>query len=511
MNDSYTFEEILEVENLDEFSAGEVCNILALIFETGREEANKNIIQIGLDLAHSRDLLDFSDHEKMIYFYFVANGWSYCQRLTYTLNSQAFWAFETPEIENQIINLRKAVTFITKANDPEIASQVLTNLGNIFDHLGRFVEAVHYWQEALSIKNEFGMAKGNLGFGLAHYARVLFDEGHRFILSQYAFKYLSEGAQSSDVYPEAKKAFGEIAAAIEDRYGKENLVSQTELSDFSLGKSVKERNYRSWCVNNRLFLNPLNDFLYENIVSHDCLYLPSITQTRNEPPFIHTVYNQIKQEFVSARFLYYESITDGKPHFSDKGNMQMDTFDYAIYSFNTEKLKIAFRVCYSIFDKIAYVVNSYFKLGVHVKDVSFRRIWFNRSDDKKSWLINPLIENSQNWPLRGLYWIAKDLVEDKSEFSKSILPEANEIATIRNFMEHKSFKIVDFSDTQIVDNGLTYQIQRSEFETKVYKLMAMARSAIINLSFALHLEELKKEKSLSIPVPFVVMDHDYKR
>lgn len=510
MKDTYTFEEILELENLDDFFAGEVCNLLALVFETGREQGDKNIVQAGLRLANSRNLRDFTDHEKMIYYYFVSNGWSYYHQFTHQQNSQVSWTFETTELENQIINLRKAVTFIKKANDREIASQILTNLGNIFDHLGRFVEAVHYWLEALIIKNEFGMAKGNLGFGLAHYARVLFDEGHRFIFSQYAFKYLSESIESTDVYPEAKKAFKEMAEAIEDRYGKERLISQTELSDFSLGRSVKEKDYRRWCINNRLFLNPLNDFLYENIVSQDCLYLPSITQERKEPPFIHSVYNQIKQEFVSARFLYYESITDRNPHFSDRDNMQMDTLDYAIYSLNTEKLKIAFRTCYSIFDKIAYVVNSYFKLGVHVKDVSFRRIWLTRSE-KKVWVINSVIENSQNWPLRGLYWIAKDLAEDNSEFSKSILPEANDIATIRNFIEHKSFKIVDYSDTQIVDNGLTYQIQREEFENKVYKVILMARSAIINLSLAIHLEELKKEEQLSISVPFFELKHDYKR
>lgn len=511
MKNTFAFEEILQLENLDEFSAGEICNLLALVFETGREEGNKDIIQSGLKLANSRNLHDFSDNEKMIYYYFVSNGWSYYHQLTHQLNSPAFWAFETPEIENQIINLRKAVTFINKANDPEIASQVLTNLGNIFDHLGRFVEAVHYWQEALITKKEFGMAKGNLGFGLAHYAQVLFDDGHRFIFSQYAFKYLSESMVSNDVYPDAKNVFKKMAEAIEDRYDKERLISDTELSDFSLGRSIKEKEYRKWCSKSRLFLNPLNDFLYDNIVSHDCLYLPSITQNRKEPPFIHSLYNQIKQEFVSARFFYYEAVTDGKPHFSDKGNMQMDTLDYAIYSFNTEKLKIAFRICYSIFDKIAYVVNTYFKLGVNIKEVSFRRIWFNRSDDKKTWIINPAIENSQNWPLRGLYWIAKDLVEDDSEFSKSILPEANDIATIRNFIEHKSFKIVDFNDTQMVDNGLTYQIERGEFENKVYTLMVMARSAIINLSLAIQVEELKKEEQLSIPVPFVVMEHDYKR
>jgi LA2681-like HEPN len=121
-----------------------------------------------------------------------------------------------------------------------------------------------------------------------------------------------------------------------------------------------------------------------------------------------------------------------------------------------------------------------------------------------------VITQSQNWPLRGLYWLSKDLIENESEFSKSILPEAQQIAKIRNFMEHKSFKILDMGETAIVDNDLTYQIQRHELEQKVYILIQMARSAIINLSFAIHLEEMKKEKKPSMPVSFFKLDDDYK-
>jgi len=511
MKEDYTLDEILKRENFTEFLPGEVCNLLSILFETGREDKDKGMVQFGLDMAALRNLNDFSDREKMIFYYFVANGWSYLHQLTHELNSPSFWAFETPEIENQVINLRKALAFAGTVNDRLTTSQVLTNLGNTFDHVGRFVEAIHYWHKAMNLRKEFGMAKGNLGFGLAHYARVLFDEGHRFLFCQYAYRYLNEGAVSKDVYPEAQNAFLSMAKTIEDRYGQRNLLALAELKDFSLGRSAEEKDYRQWCIDNTLFINPLNDFIYENIVCHDCLFLPTITQMSDEPPFLHSVYNQLKQEFVSARYLYYQSLTSNKPHFSDRDNMQMDTLDYSVYSLSTEKLKFAFRACYSLFDKVAYVVNSYFKLGVEPKEVSFRRVWLKKDPVQKTLVINPLIADSQNWPLRGLYWISKDLVEDDSDFSRSILPEAQEIATIRNFMEHKSFKIVDLRPTEIVDNGLTYQIQRQELEQKVYTLMVMARSAIINLSFAIHIEELKKEKQRSVSVPFFKMEHEHKR
>lgn len=511
MKEEYTYEEILALDTLDGFYPDQVCNLLAIIFETGRESKDEKALRKGLKFVEDQRLNDFSDHEKTVFHFFVANGWSYLHQLTHVLDSNEFWTFETPEVENQIINLRKALTFSENVDDPNLISQILTNLGNTFDHVGRFVEAIQYWRKAINLRPGFGMAIGNLGFCLGHYARILFDEGHRYLFCQYAYKYLNEASISSHVYPEGQKAFSELAAVIEERYGKHTLDKQQELKNFSLGRSIKEKHYRQWCISNTLFLNPLNDFIYENIVGHDCLFLPTMTLNRNEPPFCHSMYNQLKQEFVSARYLYYQSLADQKFHFSDKENMQMDTLDYATYSLSSEKLKISFRLCYSLFDKIGYVLNSYLKIGIAPKDVSFRRIWNVRSPDKKSWELNPVITQSQNWPLRGLYWLSKDLIESESEFSKSILPEAQQIATIRNFMEHKSFKILDMGETAIVDNDLTYQIQRHELEQKVYILIQMARSAIINLSFAIHLEEMKKEKKPSMPVSFFKLDDDYKR
>ena len=506
-----TFEDVLSLKDLNEFEPDQVCNVLAIIFETGREQNDKNAIEKGLAFSEKQQLDKFEDYWKATFHYFVSNGWFYLQRLTQTLNSTEFWSFETPEIENQIIHLRKALAFTRNFHEPTLESQILTNLGNTFNHIGRFIEATQYWQNAMRIMPGFGMAIGNLGFGLGHYAKVLYDEGHRFLFCQFAHKYLLEASTSDDVYKEGKDRFKDLVEIIEKRYGIDNLKNIQDLNDFNLGSSKKERAYRKWCIKNTLFINPLNDFLYENIVGHDCFYLPTITLSLDHPPVYHTMYNQIKQEYVSARFLYYEGINQAEVHFSDKENIQMDTLDYSVYSVSAEKLKIVFRVCYSLFDKIAYLLNSYLGIGLTPKEVSFRKIWHTKSKGTSKQLeLNPIVINSQNWPLRGLYWLSKDLVEFDSQFSKAILPEAQQIATIRNFIEHKSFKIVEYGKTGLTDNDLTFQICRDEFKEKVYILMHMVRSAIMYLSFAIHIEEQKKDDEPSIPISFYELKDDYK-
>lgn len=505
----YTYEQLLALPDLNAFEPEQVYNILGLIFEHADQGGDVEALNKALEFSTRQNFKDFSDYDKMVFHYYVGNGWGYLHRHINQLNSNSFWQFEHVEIENEIINLRKALNFSESTDDNYTKSQILTNLGNTFSHIGRFVEAIQYWKKALFYTEDFPMAVGNLGFGLFHYAKVLYDESHRFIFCHYAHSYLLKALQQDDVYEEAKSSFSEIVGAIDRRYGAQNLSADLPFDEFPLGKTTGEKEYRNWCIRKSLFINPLNDIISASVVAHDCLFLPPITMRLDEDPVYHSMYNQLKQEFVSARYLYYQGTLARKPHFSDKGNMQMDTLDYGAYSLNVEKLKIAFRLCYSLFDKIGYFLNHYLKLGIDLKKATYRGIWYEYVNNKKKGL-SPVITNSQNWPLRGLFWLGKDLHDHNSEFSKAILPEAKEIAIIRNYMEHKSFKVVDIGHTSVIDDELTYQITRHDLEKKTFIVMQMARSALIYLSLAIHLEELKKEKGLTIPMSFFELKETFK-
>jgi tetratricopeptide (TPR) repeat protein len=503
------YEDILNFPDLNAFEPEQVVGILGLIFETSRELKNVETLKTGLDFSKKQNLTKFSDSDKMIFYFNVANGWSYLQKLTQALNSFQFWEFENPELEQQIINLRSALKNSQTVNDDFNNCQILTNLGNLFSHLGRFSEAQTYWQNALKIIPDFPMAIGNIGFGLTHYAKILYDEGHQLIFFQFAYKYLKQSI-ALDIYDEAKETFNNQLLDIEDHIDKNLLLLEPVMKEFSLGKSNVEKLYRKWCLNSRLFLNPLNDISIYPIAAHDCLYLPGMILNLSQPPIYHSIFNQIKQEYVSARFLLYEGIYNKKLHFSDKGNLQMDTLDYATYSLSIEKVKIAFRTCYSIFDKIGFLINDYLSLGVVPDKVTFRNIWYSYKNNKPK-ALNKKISIIQNWAFRGLYWLSKDLYE--KNFASIIEPEAQEIAMIRNFIEHKSFKTVEFGISELTDGNLTYSISRNEFESKTIKLFTLTRAAIIYLSLGINLEEKKKVKDNPIlfPIDFQRLRDDYKR
>ncbi len=449
----------------------------------------------------------FNLREKGLLHYFSGNAWSYIQKIKY---SNEEFPLETIELENQITHLRIAHNYISKTDDTFNKCQILTNLGNLFSHIGRFSESQNFFNKCLELDKDFGMAIGNRGFSLYYYARVIFDPVDQFIFMQYSRRDLLKAISSNQVYKEAKYAFTNMIVNIESAF------SLSELNNFitydSFGKDLKddEKKYREWCAESKLFINPLNDIFTESVVARDSLFIPLMILPPKDKLLYHSMFNQLKQEFTTARFLYYESIQNNLPHFADKDVVLMNTLDYSVYSISLEKIKIAFRVCYSLFDKIAYFINMYLDLGFDLNRVTFRTIWYNNLDKRKG--VNSQLLTTKNWAMRGLFWLSKDFYEE--ELGRSIEPEAKEIATIRNFIEHKSFKIVESGNYDWTEKTETFEIDRSLFYDKTFKLLELGRSALMYLSFLVYDEERKKQNGniyqLVMPIDFPKIKDDEK-
>jgi hypothetical protein len=116
----------------------------------------------------------------------------------------------------------------------------------------------------------------------------------------------------------------------------------------------------------------------------------------------------MKQEFVSARWLLYEGLNARTTHFSDRQVTLYNTLDYPSYGLGVERLKAAYRIAYSLLDKIAFFLNDYAKLNINERQIYFRTIWYENCDRNNP--IRPIFEQSKNWPLRGLFWLSKDSV-----------------------------------------------------------------------------------------------------
>lgn len=447
--------------------------------------------------------------------YLLSNAWAnrYAKR-----SEKRVWGWEQPEYEKQIFYLKRATNRegFPKAHDT-LKCRIFTNLGNCLSTIGRFVEAQEAWRKALSVVPDFGMALGNRAFGASRYLHALYDPWHRTIFARFASSEYRAALQPNAMFCDtganvARDGYLAELARLEEAFGvtKDDFFVRLGQKHISLGRSKAERDYRIWCLNHRLFLNPLNDIIELPLAAQDILSMPSITCSVEQqgPPPIIGFYNQLKQEFVSARWSYYAGLTKAKFHFSDREVMLPNTLDYSSLCLAVEELKSSFRAAYSLFDKIAYFINQYFQLGLPDKKVWFRKIWYepNKTD------IRADLESTENWALRGLFWLSKDLYEESQDTSD---PDAQELAYVRNHLEHKFLRIHEFKSAAFSSansqEGLGFSISRSRFQELTFHLLTLSRCALIYLSLAVENEERRRScEGLTIPMFLPPMDDKWK-
>ena len=149
---------------------------------------------------------------------------------------------------------------------------------------------------------------------------------------------------------------------------------------------------------------------------------------------------QMKQEFLSARFMLYQGLQNyGASHFSDETMQHVNTLDYPINGFFVEMIKTAFKTSYSILDKVGTFINEYFKLDINERNLSFRNVWYAPYKKNRPKTLRECFDGRQNLPLRGLYWLSKDLMNSPTTADppeEYLELEAEAILKLRNRLEH---------------------------------------------------------------------------
>jgi hypothetical protein len=479
-------------------------NNIAHLIDEASDNDDVDTINRALALIEKLKGKELSSHHLAQLYFFAANCHASIRAILGENNS---WAWENGNLEKEIYYLRLSLLEcnVTSFEDDlsDLRFRVRTNLANALNHIGRFIEAVEIWDSVLELHHQYSMAIGNRGYCLSWYARYLYDTGHQPIFLNKSYREIKKALELG-VEEHATRGMLEWLKHLGTLGNWDEF--QIEPKDESRGRSKLERTYRTWCINNRLFLNPLNDIWKKDIVANDVLTFPSIVlpiaQSSPSPPEVYGIYNQLKQEYVSARYVLFDAIEESgrSIHFSDKRVKLYDMLDYRHYRLWIEKLKMAFLSTYAIFDKIAYLINEYWKLEIPVQEIKFNTVWFKAAKQKKALL--DIFNVSDNWPLKGLFWLSKDLYF-KQSVSQPIEPDARHLNHIRNHIAHKYLKVYDniLVDTEAWRNNygheLSYPISDMELKNQSLKLMKLVRSALIYISLAVHAAESKAKEKLS--------------
>lgn len=478
---------------------------LAQLIDAAMDGSDINAIQKYSGRLEEISKRNLSAIEQAQVGFFKANCYSALRQLK---NKHQSWDWDDQDLENEIYHLRLARNYLSsipmEADPSDLRFRVSTNLANALNHVGRFSEAIELWDEVLTEFPEYAMAVGNRGFALFWYAKYLYDPDH-------------QGVFLNESYHNIKLALElgvEEHAALGMQQWLEHLLEMHDWESFqfqrkneSRGKSKREKAYRTWCLDHKLFLNPLNDLWKEDIAANDVFTFPSVIielekSQSGSPPEVYGIYNQLKQEYVSARYMLFDAITESEEnvHFSDKKVKLYDMLDYREYRLWIEKAKMAFMGAHAIFDKIAYLVNEYWELGQSARRINFKSCWYRNG--KTSDGFAAAFESSENWPLRGLYWISKEFIGEK-ERESPLQPDAWHISEIRNHIAHKYLKVFDhvLVDTEQWRNASghewEYPISDKELIDQTLKLLNLVRSALIYVSLAAYDEEARKRSEIA--------------
>lgn len=512
---SSTIDTLLKRTTLANLSNRDAMNHISMLIDAAWDSEHVAGIKVAQSLANELMGRTLESGEMTELQYFIANSWAAMRRALDPTGIQSF-SWEQIEVEKEVVFLRKAAIspgFESLRKGRKV--QILTNLGGRMSEIGRPFEAIEYWNQALKIAPAFGMALGNKGIGLKTFADHLYDPLHASIYLSIAKQLLKKSIASKTTEERVKADFHLHWQTLKNvPYGLFKSICTS--TDF-LGKSKLEQDYRNWCLQNTLFLNPINDICVAPIAACDVFGMPDITSRSAEMPFCFKYYNVIKQEYVSARFSYYDAIHSSKVHPSDRNVMTFNTLDYPIHTYSLEQMKSTYRAAYSVFDKIAFFIKEYFHLPLKENSVYFRSIWYVNAHKKNG--LDSKFTSSKNWPLRGLFWLSKDLYDDDPEFRNAIDPSAQELYSIRNYIEHKFLSVhdglFDLTDLDAPKYAGVYRIQLEEFEKKTLQVLKLARAAIIYLSLAVHVDQrrVSREKSngLKMPMSVEVIDDKWKQ
>ena len=474
-----------------------IGELIDYAFDASFERGAKRALYL-LDELAKRTL---SDKDSALVEYFRANAWAALSHMAKTRRS---WSWELPEHQEELLALSRAGTHPGFASLEKLRRcQILTNHANLLNLVGRSIDAIAGWDAALKIIPEFAMARGNRGYGLKTLAGMIVDDRERAILALHAYDAFRSATDDDAIYEcvdagPAMTFFADQAFELEEAVDIEAVRALQHLDQGEEGRSKTERAYRTWCLEHRLFLCPLNNLGLHLAAAIDDLMLPPLTESFNDrpdgylPPPIIGFFNQMKQEYASARFTLFEGMSSTRFHFSDRGVALTDTLDYPLYSLASERVRMAFRIAYSLLDKVAFLVDRYWRLGKTPDRITFKNVWMV---EKKARLL-PQLEKLDNLPLRGLFWLSKELFD--SQLKQTTAADARELHTIRNALEHTYLHVSEgwakpFTITGVNSNGFGIAIGSDELEAKAIRVMQMARSALFYVSFAIGVEERKKQ------------------
>lgn len=452
-------------------------------------EATKSLIKESLDFIKNNSSID--ELSKADLFYSIATSYSNLDMFSKEYSTEENKA-------KSIYYFRKSIEIIdsidiSTLNNIEhfnvLRHSLFTNYGILHSRIGRPILAIKYFLTTINIFPNFDMAIGNLGVTYFSYGITQLNDFHKHSINYMAYRLLEDASSvDSNTDESAKQYFIEIKNKFNKHYVHDYLLKYYPYKEFGNSEfNNTESTYREEILYMRLFLSPLNDLLFiENHMAKDDIKISDEISSK----YLH-MFDSIKQEFISARYNYFNYHQNNYPIYIDKDTYINDSNGIYIHSLRIESLKLSYRSLYSIFDKVAYFLNDYFNIGIKERDVNFNSLWKSEKNGKNGYKYKNVIPFKDNLYLNGIRWIYKDLY---IKGFNSPNPHAEHLKTLRHSLEHKFVKIYNDNEIKFSSNNKKLEFSTKYLEASTLELLELSRELIMYLAMAINLDKEKQKR-----------------
>jgi len=464
-------------------------NMASFLIDIGFGLKNSKIVREGIDKGEKLLKDPFYKSHKANLYYNCANGYMSLFQLEYDKKRGFEQLVNNKNLQDAKCNFREAIKEVDNF-DFKFRRQLWTNYGNCLDSLGRGIEALYAYEEALKIDSNFSMALGNKAKAMRFFADI--SGIYRAAVYIKSYQILKSILENEDLIAfggiAAKRSFENEIKQIESKFKDKSLLTENlEHPQCNLTHATSfEKFYIEFCSKHKLFLNfHIHEGKCEASIV-DPIFISLITSINDNKTFydLAKYINQIKEDYATARLLLVQSqFKRGDFNNISRKTTFVNTLDYSVFNIYIGLLKSAFKEAYNILDKISRFINEYYEFGIK-DDIYFTSIWQYKVN-KNDWKIRPKIINSKNISLYSLYDIFMDF---KSGYYEKI-------REIRNALTHERLVIYDSSILTKWDNkNDKYNIGYDTMLSQTIKLLQLIKSSIIYLINFVQLEENKKRK-----------------
>lgn len=238
---------MMTLNNLDAFNIDNAIERIGMLTDLSLDLSKEEGLKQALRLSEQLLRKELTSIQRAYLHYFIGNVWANIKRLSC---GTVGLLWEEENIEQEIIYYRRA-SYEESFNElpKQLRCEILTNIGNLFSEVGRFTEAIEFWERALDIIPKFGMALGNKAYCLLHYAKCHYDTGQMAVMLKLAHSDLDKALKLS-IDKEAKQVFLDSRLMIEKILDKDFLIKEINIINYDLGSTQEEIIYREWCLKN---------------------------------------------------------------------------------------------------------------------------------------------------------------------------------------------------------------------------------------------------------------------